>query len=226
MWISIDHIVSLFPASFLDVFYIILIEPLFCLASLGLLTSPPVQRKRRDWDYDFIILVMKRWYELWRLSDCLRFCIQVLCESLHLCVLLSPHRMDGVNSTFSWGLLWGLNRIVFVKVVWIQYEVTILWNRGVQNASCSYSSLVSGMSVLCQTLNKYEVICPLSSRILEINEYMQKHSYIIIKIIYQDRDRRLGESWKISWTGSIWAENIRVEELARAEGPTSTKTLR
>ena len=33
------------------------------------------------------------------------------------------------------------------------------------------------MSVLCQTLNNYEVICSLLSRILQINEYMQKQLY-------------------------------------------------
>lgn len=47
------------------------------------------------------------------------------------------------------------------------------------------------MSVLCQTLNKYEVICSLSSRILEINEYMQKHSYIIRKIILPGQGQTL-----------------------------------
>lgn len=152
MWISIDHIVSLFPASFLMCFILSLLNP--SLLSLTGAADFSLCREREEIE----IMILSYW--LLRLYDeaCQTACAfasrsyvsHFTC--VYFCLLTEWMVLRIVN------LLMGVTMIKqdslcesCVNTVWSYNTVK---SRCAVNASCSYSSLICfWMSVLCQTLN-------------------------------------------------------------------------
>ena len=135
MWESIDHIVNLFPASFLNVFYIIplLLNPSFAYSHWGCWLLPCSKKERRDWNYYIITLLRSINVS----SDDVRlpaFLIPFLMwVTSPVCTFVSSQiEWMIANSTLSWGLLWGLNRIICEICVNIVWNYNTVWNLGVQ----------------------------------------------------------------------------------------------